>query len=109
MTRIAVLDDYQGVAMDCADWGSLSDDFSVTTFNEAFDDEDAIAAALKDFEIIIGMRERTPFPKTLINKLPNLKLLITTGMRNMSFDVAAANAQGAIIAVPPRANEPLTN
>ena len=97
MTRIAVLDDYQGVAMECADWGSLPDNFSVSTFSEALGDEDAIASALKEFEIVIGMRERTPFPKSLINKLPNLKLLITTGLRNMSFDVAAANAQGVVV------------
>jgi phosphoglycerate dehydrogenase-like enzyme len=97
MTRIAVLDDYQGVAMECADWDSLPDGFSVTSFSEALGDENGIAAALKDFEIVIGMRERTPFPKSLINKLPNLKLLITTGLHNMSFDVAAANKQGVVV------------
>jgi phosphoglycerate dehydrogenase-like enzyme len=97
MTRIAILDDYQGVAMECADWDSLPDGCTVTSFGEALGDEDAIANRLKDFDVIIGMRERTPFPKSLINKLPNLKLLITTGLRNMSFDVAAANDQGVVV------------
>jgi phosphoglycerate dehydrogenase-like enzyme len=97
MTRIAILDDYQGVAMECADWDSLPDGCTVTSFGEALGDEDAIANRLKDFDVIIGMRERTPFPKSLIDKLPNLKLLITTGLRNMSFDVAAANDQGVVV------------
>ena len=97
MTRIAILDDYQGVAMECADWDSLPDGCTVTSFGEALGDEDVIANRLKDFDVIIGMRERTPFPKSLINKLPNLKLLITTGLRNMSFDVAAANDQGVVV------------
>ena len=97
MTRIAILDDYQGVAMECADWDSLPDGCTVTSFGEALGDEDAIANRLKDFDVIIGMRERTPFPKSLISKLPNLKLLITTGLRNMSFDVAAANDQGVVV------------
>jgi phosphoglycerate dehydrogenase-like enzyme len=97
MTRIAILDDYQGVAMECADWDSLPDGCTVKSFSEALGDEDKIATSLKDFDIIIGMRERTPFPKSLINKLPNLKLLITTGLRNMSFDVAAANEQGVVV------------
>lgn len=97
MIRIAILDDYQGVAMECADWSSLPDGCNTTTFGEALGSEGAIANALKDFEVIIGMRERTPFPESLIKKLPNLKLLITTGLRNRSFDIAAANAQGVIV------------
>lgn len=90
MTKIAVLDDYQNIALEMADWSVLRDAAEVTVFNEYLGDTDAVAARLAAFEIIGIMRERTPFPRALFEKLPNLKLLVTTGMRNASIDLAAA-------------------
>lgn len=90
MAKIAVLDDYQNVALEMADWSVLPDHADVTVFNEYLGDADAVAARLAEFEIIGIMRERTPFPRALFEKLPNLKLLVTTGMRNASVDLAAA-------------------
>ncbi len=93
-TRIAILDDWQGAALDAADWDSLGTDAEITVFGDPFPDEAAVAGALKGFDVVVGMRERTPFPKSLIDALPNLKLLITTGMRNLSFDMDAARDRG---------------
>ncbi|MDJ0896773.1 MAG: D-2-hydroxyacid dehydrogenase family protein [Alphaproteobacteria bacterium] len=95
--RIAVLDDYQGVAQAFADWSALPDDAEVVLFREAIGHEDAVAERLQDFEIICAMRERTPFPATLLRRLPNLKLLVTTGMRNASIDLEAAGACGVMV------------
>ena len=97
MTKIAVLDDYQNVALQMADWSVLPDDAEVTVFNEYLGDTDAVAAHLADFEIVGIMRERTPFPRALFEKLPNLKLLVTTGMRNASIDLAAAADHGVMV------------
>ncbi len=97
MARIAVLDDYQGVAPGFADWSALPDDAEVVFFSEVIGDQDALAARLRDFEIICAMRERTPFPAALLRRLPNLKLLVTTGMRNASIDVEAAGACGVTV------------
>lgn len=89
MTRIAILDDYQNVALDLADWKRLPDGATITVFNEHLGDENHIARALADFDIICLMRERTPFPASLIARLPNLKLMITSGMANASVDTDA--------------------
>ena len=94
MTRIAILDDYQRTALDCADWDSIPGDPHIATFNAPFAGEDAAAAALADFDVLVAMRERTPFPASLIARLPKLALLVTTGMRNGAFDMAAAAARG---------------
>ena len=81
MTRIAILDDYQNVALDVADWNGLAGACTVTVFNEHLGpDEAAIAETLAAFDVICLMRERTSFPRSLIAQLPNLKLLITSGM-----------------------------
>lgn len=90
MTKIALLDDYQNVALEMADWSVLPAGAKVTVFNEYLGDVDAVATRLADFEIVGIMRERTPFPRALFEKLPNLKLLVTTGMRNASIDLVAA-------------------
>ena len=92
--RIAILDDYQNVALAAADWDSL--EAEVTVFDKYIESE-AVAGALKGFDVVIGMRERTPFPKSLIEALPDLKLLVTTGMRNLSFDMEAARARGVVV------------
>lgn len=89
--RLAVLDDYQQVAEDFAPWSSLEQQgVAVTVFNRPFASESEVAAALRDFEIIVAMRERTPFPRRVIEKLPQLRLLVTTGAANAAIDLPAA-------------------
>ena len=83
--RVAILDDYQNTALSSADWSSVSSQANIEVFSDHIHDEDAVAARLQDFEIICAMRERTPFPRSLIEKLPNLKLIISSGMRNLSL------------------------
>jgi phosphoglycerate dehydrogenase-like enzyme len=95
--RCAVLDDYQGVALDMADWAPVLDGVEVTVFRDHLDDEDALARRLADFEIVVLMRERTPVRRSLLERLPALKLLVTTGMRNASVDVAAAVERGVLV------------
>lgn len=95
--KIALLDDYQGVALTLADWPGLLPDAEITVFRDTLTDHDALVARLEDFEIIGIMRERTPFPKALLERLPKLKLLVTTGHRNASIDVAAAKALGITV------------
>jgi phosphoglycerate dehydrogenase-like enzyme len=104
--RCAVLDDYQNVALKLADWSTLSADVEVKIFNEALGNEANVARALADFEIVCAMRERTPFPRALVQKLPKLKLLITTGMRNASIDVAAAKERGITVCGTPGTGNP---
>ncbi|RRO18327.1 D-2-hydroxyacid dehydrogenase family protein [Saccharopolyspora rhizosphaerae] len=91
--RIAVLDDYQDVARSYADWGSLD----VEVFTEHIADVDELVARLEPFEVIAAMRERTPFPREVLTRLPNLRLLVTTGMRNASIDLDAAREQGVVV------------
>ncbi len=95
--RCAVLDDYQNVALKFGDWGKITNDVEVTVFNKPLGGPDAVAAALKDFEIVCMMRERTPFRRNTIEALPKLKLLITTGARNASIDLAAAAERGITV------------
>jgi len=104
--RVAVLDDYQGVAGDRTDWEIVKDDVDITVFDDHIFDEDAIAERLKDFEIICAMRERTPFPRSQLEKLPNLKLLITSGMRNRGIDTAAASEMGVMVCGTPSVGRP---
>jgi phosphoglycerate dehydrogenase-like enzyme len=99
MTRLrcAILDDYLNLSLAVADWSRVEDRIDVTVFREPFASPDAAASALKDFEIICAMRERTPFPRTMFERLPKLKLLITSGMRNNSIDMAAAKDRGVVV------------
>ena len=90
MVAIAVLDDYQNVALRMADWSRLRDLHRVQVFHEPFASEADAARALVGFDCIGIMRERTPFPRSLLARLPNLRLLVTTGMRNAAIDLAAA-------------------
>ena len=93
--KLAILDDYQNAALGAADWDSLGDKIEITVFDRHLGfDEDAVAAALAPFEILVIMRERTPFPASLLRRLPNLKLLVTTGMRNLAVDMDQTRAQG---------------
>jgi phosphoglycerate dehydrogenase-like enzyme len=95
--RVAILDDYFGAALRLADWSRLKGRADIQVFTEHLGGEDRAAERLADFEIIVGMRERTAFPAALIRRLPKLRLLITTGMRNLSFDLEAARAQGVTV------------
>jgi len=95
--RIAILDDYQNAALGAADWESLGTDVNIKVFNTYLKGEGAVAKALRGFDVVIGMRERTPFPRSLIDALPDLKLLISTGMRNFSFDMDAARDRGVVV------------
>lgn len=93
--RIAILDDYQHAALASAAWDSL--DAELTTFHSHMADTGDLVAELRPFDVIVAMRERTPFTAERFRLLPNLRLLVTTGMRNASIDVAAANAAGVTV------------
>lgn len=93
--RIAVLDDYQNVARKYADWDSL--EAHVEVFHGPLSDADKVAARLAEFDVVVAMRERTPFPAGVLRRLDRLKLLITTGMGNAAIDIPAANAQGIVV------------
>jgi phosphoglycerate dehydrogenase-like enzyme len=95
--KCVVLDDYQGVALASAEWSVLSDDVEIVVFDRHLGDEDAVVDAVADAEIVVIMRERTPFPASLLARLPKLELLVTSGMRNASVDLAAAGAHGVTV------------
>ena len=97
MLRAAILDDYQGVALKFADWSPLAGKVELTVFERPFRDQTETIAQLQGFHIVAGMRERTPFPRAVIEALPDLKLLITTGARNNSFDLTAAAERGVTV------------
>src|SRR3989441_3616401 len=97
MARVAILDDYQGVARRMADWSSLPAGTDVVVFADHLSGTDAVAKRLADFDAVVAMRERTAFPRALLERLPKLKLLVTTGMRNASIDVAAATERGIVV------------
>ncbi len=94
MARIAITDDFQNVALSYADWSRIQANHEVVVFNAPFASEDEAAEKLKAFDVIGIMRERTAFRKTLLERLPNLKLLVTTGMRNASVDTKCAAERG---------------
>lgn len=97
MLRAAILDDYQNVALSFADWSPIAKDVEIKVFNKTFANEAETIKALQGFAVVIGMRERTPFPRKVIEALPDLKLLITTGAKNNSFDVKAAFERGIVV------------
>ncbi len=95
--KIAVLDDYQNVALTLADWSGVTDRAEVTVFNDHLADPEKLVLRLLPFEVICVMRERTPMPATLLEQLPNLKLIVSTGPRNASIDVAACEKRGILV------------
>src|SRR5437764_12570574 len=98
VVRLSILDDYQGVALDMAEWSAVRDrgiEIAVERF--PFADEEDVVRSLADSEIVAAMRERTAFPMRVVDRLPKLKLLITTGMRNASFDMDALKARGVTV------------
>jgi phosphoglycerate dehydrogenase-like enzyme len=97
MTKIAVLDDWQGIAQSSTDWSPLTRRAEVIFFEHAFEGEDDAARKLAEFEIVLSMRERTALPASLINRLPRLRMLGITGRQNRSLDVAACTSQGVVV------------
>ena len=95
--RVAILDDYQDVALGLADWKSLGPEITVEPFRERLSGEDTLAERLQDFEVVVAMRERTHLPRSLLQRLPKLKLLVTTGMRNVAIDSKAAAEFGIVV------------
>ena len=96
--RLSILDDYQGVALDMADWEALAPRAGVEAFRDHVRNEAALLRRLAPFDAIVAMRERTPFPERILAELPRLRLLVTTGMANASIDVEAATRLGIIVA-----------
>jgi D-3-phosphoglycerate dehydrogenase len=94
--RCAVLDDYQNVAMTIADWSSLVGDVDFTVFNRPLGTHDQIAQKLQDFDMLVLTRERTAFPRALIEKLPNVRLIVSTGMRNWMLDIESCRERGIV-------------
>ncbi len=95
--RIALLDDYQQLATGMADWVSLPEGTVVHAFNKAITGEDELVKELQDFDVVVAMRERTAFPASVIARLPKLKLLASTGLRNAAIDVPACLKQGVVV------------
>ena len=94
---VAILDDYQAVAQQMADWSQLPPDINVQFFHDHIADEDALVDRLKNFQVVMGMRERTPFPRSVLDRLPELRLLVTAGMGNAVFDIPAATELGIVV------------
>jgi phosphoglycerate dehydrogenase-like enzyme len=109
--KIAILDDYQGVAKTYADWSAIEREHSLTVFRTAFQSQSAVVEALAPFDVLCIMRERTRFDQATINALPNLKAIVTTGFRNAAIDLAACKARGIAVTgtdVPANATVELT-
>jgi len=104
--RCAILDDYQNVALRMADWSKVAGEIDIKVFNDHLGTQEKVVSALQGFEIICAMRERTAFPRAVLEKLPDLKLLITTGLRNASIDVAAAKERGIVVCGTPAVGNP---
>tara|TARA_B100001027_G_scaffold214335_1_gene186381 strand:+ start:278 stop:1228 length:951 start_codon:yes stop_codon:yes gene_type:complete len=97
MIKVAILDDYQNISQEFVDLKKLSKKFEIKVFREAFISHEQIVENLKEFEALLIMRERTKFTKEIINKLPNLKYIITSGMRNKAIDIEAANKKKIVV------------
>ena len=95
--KIAILDDYLDVAIGLTDWQQLRNDADIQVFQKPFSDAQETVSALRGFGVIVAMRERTGFPAEILEQLPELQLLVTTGMRNLSIDMDAAKAQGITV------------
>jgi phosphoglycerate dehydrogenase-like enzyme len=102
----AILDDYQGVALAMADWSAVERRAELRVFREPFASEDALVAAVGDCEIVVAMRERTPFQAATFDRLPRLRLLVTTGLRNAAIDMEAARARGITVCGTASLGEP---
>lgn len=97
VSAVAILDDYQKVALTYADWSQLPGKAKLTVFDEPFANEDAVVEALEPFDVVVAMRERTRFPAEVLRRLPNLRLLVTTGPVNAAIDISAAQELGITV------------
>jgi phosphoglycerate dehydrogenase-like enzyme len=95
--KIAVLDDYQNAALESADWSVIRDRADITVFQDHLNDTDAVIERLLPFDIVCVMRERTPLPRNVVERLPNLKFIASTGPVNASIDVVAAADRGIVV------------
>ena len=94
--RVAILDDYLGIALDSADWSRIQANATVDVYRDNLKDQKALADRLGPYDVLVIMRERTPFPRSLLERLPKLKLLVTTSGRNRSIDLAACADRGVV-------------
>lgn len=95
--RVAILDDYQDVALGCADWSEIRRLGRVDTFTDHVHEPDLLVERLSPYDVVVLMRERTPLPASVIERLPRLRLVVTTGARNASIDVGAARQRGVVV------------
>jgi phosphoglycerate dehydrogenase-like enzyme len=95
--QVAILDDYQNVALTMADWSAVAAHADITVFTDHLADQDAVVERLAPFDVVCVMRERTPLPRTVIERLPRLKMIASTGPFNASIDVAAAKERGIYV------------
>ena len=98
MIRIAILDDYQNVALEMADWSPLAGRAVITVFDDHLFKFEEIVKRLLPFDVVCVMRERTALPRSVIERLPRLKLIASTGSRNAAIDVDAAAERGIVVA-----------
>ena len=95
--RIAILDDYQRVALQSADWTTIQRRGDIVVFADHVSDEDELVSRLRTFDVVVAMRERTPFPAQVLDRLPDLRLLATTHMKNAAIDVEGAQRNGVVV------------
>src|SRR5882724_7066290 len=96
--EIAILDDYQNVALSMADWSTVASRAEITVFTDHLSEQDAVVKRLQPFDVVCVMRERTPLPRAIIERLPRLKLIASSGPRNSAIDVEAAAERGIVVA-----------
>src|SRR5260370_29007988 len=104
--KIAVLDDYQNVALESADWSVLRDRADIAVFQDHLADPDAGIERLLPFDVVCVMRERSPLPSNVIERLPNLKLIASTEPRNSSIEIEAASDAGIAVVDSSKRSEP---
>src|SRR6266403_5147995 len=95
--KVAILDDYQNVALRLADWSAVARHAEITVFNDHVADPAAVVERLRPFDVVCVMRERTPLPREILQQLPRLKLIASTGPRNASIDSSAAKELGITV------------
>src|SRR2546421_10304303 len=98
MIRIAILDDYQTASLEMADWSPLAGRAAITVFNDHLSDSDKVVERLLPFDVVCVLRERTPLPRSVIERLPRLKLIASTGPRNVSIDLESAAERSIVVA-----------
>src|SRR5690606_36781715 len=101
MKRLAIIDAYETADLSMADWSPLEGDVEIDVFHDHLSDESEVAARLRDYHIVCIIRERTPFPHSLLERLPRLEHLYSSGMRNAAIDLDAARERGVVVTGTP--------